>query len=92
MGVLHDGASRFSQAVLEQLSDLPGMVIGDNQPYAMDGVDYCAPLHAIGRGLEYLELEVRQDLIADEDGVARIAAVLEGVLMRAAAQIGTISR
>jgi predicted N-formylglutamate amidohydrolase len=92
MGVLHDGASRFSQAVLEDLSRLPGFVIGDNQPYAMDGVDYCAPLHAIGRGLEYLELEVRQDLIADEAGQARIASVLEGVLARAAAQIGIFSR
>jgi predicted N-formylglutamate amidohydrolase len=87
MGVLHDGASRFSKAVLERLSDLPDLEVGDNQPYAMDGTDYSAPLHAIGRGLEYLELEVRQDLIADEPGQARIGAVLQTILAKAAAQM-----
>ena len=40
--------------------------VGDNQPYAMDGVDYTAPRHAIANGLDYLEIEVRQDLLADE--------------------------
>jgi predicted N-formylglutamate amidohydrolase len=84
MGVLHDGASRFSRAMLEHLSGLPHWVIGDNQPYAMDGTDYCAPLHAIGRGLDYLELEVRQDLIAEETGVARVAELLRTILPRAA--------
>jgi predicted N-formylglutamate amidohydrolase len=86
-GVLHNGASRFSKAVLEHLSGLPDWAVGDNQPYAMDGTDYSAPLHAIGRGLDYLELEVRQDLIADEDGQARIGSILQTILPQAAAQI-----
>jgi predicted N-formylglutamate amidohydrolase len=87
MGVLHDGESRFSQAVLQRLSGLPAMVVGDNQPYAMDGIDYSAPLHAIGRGLGYLELEVRQDLIDHAAGQARIAGILADVLPQAAADI-----
>ncbi len=87
LGVLHRDGSRFSAIVLELLSQAPGMVIGDNQPYAMDDVDYSAPLHAIGRGLDYLELEVRQDLIADEAGQARIADLLQVVLPQALAQL-----
>ena len=87
-GVIHDGASPFSGAVLRRLGALPGVVVGDNQPYAWDDVDYSAPLHAVARGLDYLELEVRQDLIADEAGQARIAAILSEVLPAAAADIG----
>ena len=85
LGVLHEGGSPFSRIVFELLSARPGYVVGDNQPYAMDGVDYSAPLHAIGRGLDYLELEVRQDLIADEAGQARIADLLQTVLPQALA-------
>lgn len=86
-GVIRDPASRFSKAVLERLQALPGWVTGDNEPYAMDDVDYSAPLHAMGRGLDYLELEVRQDLIADAAGQARIADILEAVLPEAAAAL-----
>jgi len=34
----------------------------------------------VARGLDYVELEVRQDLIADDHGVAEVAAVLGEVL------------
>ncbi len=87
-GVIHDGASPFSSAVFRRLGALPGVMAGDNLPYAWDDVDYSAPLHAIARGLDYLELEVRQDLIADEQGQTRIAGMLEQVLPAAAADIG----
>jgi predicted N-formylglutamate amidohydrolase len=80
MGVLHDGGSPTSLRALEALRAEPGLVIGDNEPYAMDGIDYTIPLHAIARGLDYLELETRQDLIANAEGVARFADLLERVL------------
>jgi predicted N-formylglutamate amidohydrolase len=86
-GVIHDGASPFSAAVLRRLGALPGVVAGDNEPYPWDQVDYSAPLHAVARDLDYLELEIRQDLIADEAGQARIAAMLAEVLPAAASDI-----
>ena len=55
---------------------------GDNQPYAMDGIDNTVPLHVDARGIDYLELEVRQDLIADEAGQDEMAAFLAGLLRR----------
>jgi len=82
-GVLHRGDSALSRRMLALLCDRLGDSAGDNQPYAMDGVDYTVPLHADGRGLDYLELEVRQDLIGDEAGQDETAAFLAPVLREA---------
>lgn len=80
-GVLHLGASPFSDALLARLRTEPDAgEVGDNQPYAMDGVDFTIPRHAIGRGLDYAELEVRQDLLADEAGQAAVAERLARLL------------
>ena len=81
-GVLHGGgADRFALAVLARLIDALDAAIGDNQPYRLDATDYTVPLHAIVPGLAYVELEIRQDLLATADGIAswakRLAAVLQ---------------
>jgi predicted N-formylglutamate amidohydrolase len=86
-GVIREPASQFSRAVLEQLRLVDGLAVGDNEPYAMDGVDYSVPTHAMARGLDYLELEISQDLIADDAGQAAVADVLQVVLAKAAASL-----
>ncbi len=80
VGVLHGGDSPLSRRMLTMLMAEDGLVVGDNQPYALCETDYTVPRHAQGRGLDYLELEVRQDLIADEAGQARMAALLTKML------------
>jgi len=85
VGVLHSHDSPVSDRMLELLQTESGLVIGDNEPYAMDGVDYTVPRHAKARGLDYLELEVRQDLIADADGQKRMAGLLAPLIVRAVA-------
>jgi predicted N-formylglutamate amidohydrolase len=76
-GVLHMEDSPFSYEVLADLRERHGPdVVGDNQPYRMDGTDFTIPHHAGGRGLDYVELEVRQDLLADAAGIEAIAAEL----------------
>jgi predicted N-formylglutamate amidohydrolase len=82
-GVLHRGDSAFSQRVLALLRQAFGEAAGDNQPYAMDGIDNTIPLHADARGLDYLELEMRQDLIADPTGQDEVAAVVADLLRNA---------
>ena len=79
VGVLHQG-NALSLAALAWLQRRPEMTVGDNAPYAMDDIDYTAPTHAQRRGLEYLELETRQDLIAGPEGQARFAALYVGML------------
>jgi predicted N-formylglutamate amidohydrolase len=45
------------------------LVVGDNAPYALSRTsDYGIPVHGEARGLSHVEIEIRQDLIADEAG------------------------
>jgi predicted N-formylglutamate amidohydrolase len=85
VGVLHSHDSPASDRALRALRRIDGLVVGDNEPYAMDGIDYTIPRHAKGRGLDYLELEVRQDLIAETEGQDRWAELLAPVIAEAAA-------
>lgn len=80
-GVLHLEDSPLSAATLRRLrAEEAAGEVGDNQPYRMDGTDFTVPHHAHGRGIDYVELEVRQDLIADETGQAAVADLLARVL------------
>ncbi len=68
-GVLYQRDARLAHALRDALAVEPGMVIGDNQPYSVsDATDYAIPVHAERRGLAHVELEIRQDLIADAAG------------------------
>lgn len=88
LGVLHRGDSPFSMALLARLRAELGEAVGDNEPYRMDETDNTVPLHADARGLDYLELEVRQDLLATPQAQSdmaewlapRLAAALRDVL------------
>jgi len=89
LGVLHMNDSPFSAAVLRRLrSALSPEEVGDNQPYRMDGTDFTVPRHALARGLDYLELEIRQDLIDAAAGALSMARLLSDVLPAAAADMG----
>ncbi|MDB5428982.1 MAG: N-formylglutamate amidohydrolase [Caulobacter sp.] len=84
-GVLHRDDSKASAKLLAALrAELGDKLVGDNQPYAMDGVDYTIPFHADPRGLDYLEIEIRQDLLADAPGQDAVAALLAKVLAKVA--------
>jgi len=86
-GVLHLGDSAFSSAMLAALrTGEDAAAIGDNEPYRMDEVDFTIPHHAIGRGLDYVELEVRQDLLADAAGRQAVAERLARILPEALSQ------
>jgi predicted N-formylglutamate amidohydrolase len=84
-GVLHRGDSAFSRAMLAALRARYGDEAGENQPYAMDGTDYTVPHHVDPRGLDYLELEVRQDLIETPEQQNAVMESLAEVLEEALA-------
>jgi len=51
------------------------LIVGENEPYRVsDLTDYTVPVHGERRGLPHVEIEIRQDLIADEAGQAAWAA------------------
>ena len=86
IGILHDvGDPSFAHACLAWLRAQTARVIGDNEPYRMDRIDYTVPLHAYPAGLRYVEIEVRQDLLGDADGIAEIASTFATMLTAAAA-------
>lgn len=81
-GVLYNRDTRFAHAVLAQLRAEADLLVGDNAPYsASEATDYALVVHGERRGLPCVELEVRQDLIADAPGQQewgeRLARVLE---------------
>ncbi len=84
-GVLYNRDPRLGRALLASLRS-EGLVVGDNQPYALgDATDYTIVTHAERRGLMHVEIEVRQDLIADAAGQSTWAERLARLLPRARA-------
>lgn len=79
-GVLWDRDDRLARPLMAALRALPGIIVGDNEPYSGELENDCMNQHGTQRGLPHVLLEVRQDLIADEEGVSRIAALLLPVL------------
>ncbi len=75
VGVLYNRDRRLAEIMLDLLRAEGDLTVGDNAPYAVSDVsDYGVPMHAERRGLPHVEIEIRQDLIADEAGQAAWAA------------------
>ena len=88
VGILHNGhRDDFAWAMLAELRRAGEIAIGDNAPYRMDETDYTLPRHAFARQLQYVELEVRQDHLSNETGVAAMAGILFRTLENARGRI-----
>jgi predicted N-formylglutamate amidohydrolase len=71
VAVLYNRNPRLSVIMAELLRAEGDLAVGVNEPYQVsDTTDYGVPVHAERAGLDYLEIEIRQDLIADADGQA----------------------
>jgi predicted N-formylglutamate amidohydrolase len=71
VGVLYNRDARLANIMLDLLRAEGDLEVGDNAPYAVSDVtDYGVPVHAERRGLPHVEIEIRQDLIANEAGQA----------------------
>ena len=71
------------EPMLEALRRPGDVMVGDNQPYDLDpAVDYSIPFHAMRRGLPYLQVEFRQDEVADAAGQDRWARRFADSLVR----------
>ena len=69
IGLLYNRDDRAARVLMDLMSQDPGLVVGDNEPYAItDEGDYTIPVHGEQRGLLHIEIEVRQDLIESEAG------------------------
>lgn len=79
-GVLWDLDPRFAVPLIEALRAEASLVVGDNEPYAGALRNDTMNRHATVAGLAHALIEVRQDLLADEAGVAawsdRLSAIV----------------
>ncbi len=67
--LLYNRDPRLSRSLVALLRSENGLVVGDNEPYFVsDTTDYTIPAHGERRGLHHALIEIRQDLIAEEDG------------------------
>jgi predicted N-formylglutamate amidohydrolase len=87
VGVLYnedDRAARIAIALLEEA----GLNVGDQLPYSGKDLNATMNRHGEGTDTPYLGIEVRQDLIADATGVARMARILLPVIEKCAKTLG----
>jgi predicted N-formylglutamate amidohydrolase len=86
VAVLYNRNPRLSHALAVLLRREGGLVVEENNPYRVtDETDYGVPVHAERGGLDYLTVEIRQDLIRNQNGQVEWAARLARLLPQAAA-------
>lgn len=83
-GVLWDRDPRFAVPLIEMLRRDPRLIVGDNEPYSGALENDTLYRHGTMRGLAHALIEVRQDLIAEDEGVhdwtMRLVPVIEEIL------------
>ncbi|MEO1066887.1 MAG: N-formylglutamate amidohydrolase [Pseudomonadota bacterium] len=80
VGILWDSDPRMAVPVIDALKQDAMLTVGDNEPYDGALLNDCMFHHGTSQGRAHALLELRQDLIADEEGVARWVDCLEPIL------------
>ncbi|MBT8103216.1 MAG: N-formylglutamate amidohydrolase [Gammaproteobacteria bacterium] len=88
IGVLWDKDESLRQIFLEGFR-AAGYYVGDNEPYSGKAPqDFTIDHHAEEIGLPHVGIEIRQDLIDDEAGVAEIAGVMHKIIASIPERLG----
>lgn len=89
IGVVWDRDDRLAVPLLRALRDEGDLVVGDNEPYSGRlHAGYSIFEHGQDRDLPHVMIEVRQDLIGHEAGIAEWSARLERCFRRMLAEAG----
>ena len=89
VGVLWDTDRRLRDIFLEDFTS-EGFIVGDNEPYSGKGPqDFTIDHHAEKNGLPHIGIEIRQDMIDDEDGIEEIAALMHRIIASIPQRIGS---
>lgn len=81
VGILYNRDTRAARLAIEHLSQA-GIMTGDNQPYSGRLLNATLNRHGEGNGIPSLAVEVRNDLILTDAGVARWAEILAAMTGR----------
>ncbi len=70
VGILSNRDRRAAEPAIAALSARDGLIVGDNEPYSGRQLNLTLNRHAEARGIPSFSIEVRNDLIRDDEGVA----------------------
>jgi predicted N-formylglutamate amidohydrolase len=88
-GVMWNRDGRIAQPLIAHLRSIPGLCIGDNQPYSgRHAHSFTLNHHAETAGLPHVGIEVRQDLASDEAGARRCGELLATALAAVLGALG----
>ncbi len=88
VGVLHSPLDdRLSRALLARLALVPGLCVGDNEPYTGHLPGDSVDRHALQAGRHNTLIEVRNDLIGDHAGQAQWADLLAPAMVAALSDV-----
>jgi predicted N-formylglutamate amidohydrolase len=88
IGVLYGRDVRVGKLLLGELRTDCALRVGENEPYAVsDETDFTVVEHGEKRGIPHVELEIRQDLLGDEQGCAAVCERLAPIFERICAQL-----
>jgi predicted N-formylglutamate amidohydrolase len=92
VGILWNRDGRMARPLLDGLRARGDLIVGDNEPYSGELEGDCLDRHGTRRNLPHVLIEIRQDLIDTEAGVAlwagRLGAVIETALAKNAILYG----
>jgi len=87
IGILYNRDTRAARLAIDLLAR-DGAIVGDNQPYSGRDLNTTLNRHAEARGIPSFAVEMRNNLIGDDDGVAdwvgRLAPVLTQIVSQMA--------
>lgn len=88
LGILHDSDARLADQLIRACAADGDLVARSNEPYGpKDGVTYTLSEHATRHGLLNAMIEIRNDLIGDDDAHHKMAVCLEKYLRTALASL-----
>lgn len=80
LGVLWNRDPRLAEPLLARFRVNSELCIGDNEPYSGRKVGFTMDTHGGAAGLPHVEVEIRQDLLSDENDCAHWAEVVGDAL------------
>jgi len=91
IGFLHDKDNRFADQLIKSFAtETAEYDLRLNEPYApVDGVTHTLTEHALPRGLMNVMLEIRNDLIADQEAQNQMASLLVKAIGKAKEALDT---
>ncbi len=80
-GILYGSANGLAGRCLAYLNGIPGLVVGDNQPYRVESDhDYTIPVHGDSHRIPTVIVEIRNDLIGNDRGQRYWTDILCGMM------------